>query len=108
MSPENKQTILRSYECQLKASSKPETKKALESIISDIKGIQTSDELKVVHGALECVLALDMPYKEGHAILSSHGLQDNERVSTFSNTLSQSALDILKKSLNINTANQDK
>jgi hypothetical protein len=100
MTPTNKQTILRSYECQLKASSKPETKKALESLITDIKGIHTSNDLKVIYSALDCTLALEKPYNEGITTIMSHGLKGDVKPTIFSNSLCQLALDIMQNPSN--------
>jgi len=108
MTPETKKAILQSYECQLKASGKPDKIAEYEKIIAEIKAIPTTEEVLAINTALECTLALDMPHREGQALLISHGYVDANRfeepATMFVNSMCKKAQYIIKNILNTQPA----
>jgi hypothetical protein len=57
MTPETKKILLRSYECQLKSSGKPERKAEYQQIIDEISALPTTEQVSEIKDAFSAIMA---------------------------------------------------
>lgn len=68
----------------------------IDDLIEQIENTATKEDLLKPIQAIESVLAQDMPYRQGKALLNSIGLADDNSASELSNNLCRKSLEQLK------------